>query len=74
MANEKTAERYAGILRYVADNIERYLPDEWLLESSAFVVRISGRDTLPTVELDAEMPAIKVKPAVSTNGTTRVQS
>ena len=24
MANEKTAERYAGILRYVADNIESF--------------------------------------------------
>lgn len=74
MANEKAAERFAGILRYVADNIERYLPDEWLLEGSAFVVRIPGRDTLPTVELDAEMLAIDVKPVASTNGTTRVQS
>lgn len=73
MANERTAERIAGVLRYVADNVDSYLPDEWLLESSTFVVRIPGRDTLPTVELDEEMPAIRVKPIARTNGTTSVQ-
>lgn len=74
MANERAAERIAGVLRHVADNVDSYLPDEWLLESSTFVVRIPGRDTFPTVELDAEMPVIEVKSIAHASGTTSVQS
>lgn len=58
MANEKAAEHIADTLRYVADNVERYLPQEWLLEGSTFVVRIPDLREMPTVELDGEMPAI----------------
>lgn len=61
MANEKTAERFAAILRYVADNIDSYLPDEWLLEGSEFTVRIGDMSELPTVELLAEMPAKDIR-------------
>lgn len=74
MANERTAERIAGVLRHVADNVDSYLPDEWLLEGSTFVVRIPGHDTLPTVELDAEMLAIEAKSIAHASCTTSVQS
>ncbi len=74
MANEKTAERFAAILRYVAENIDDYLPDEWLLEGSSFVVRIPDRSSIPTVELDAEMPVKDLPIRKFVNGTTSEQS
>lgn len=70
MANEKTAERFAAILRYVADNIDSYLPDEWLLEGSSVVVRIGDLSEIPTVELDAVMPAESVNWHKIRNDTT----
>ena len=57
MANEKSKERMAEILRYVADNIDRFIPEEWLLDGSEIIVRYAGNDTVPTVELSGIMPA-----------------
>lgn len=74
MANEKTAERIAAILRYVADNIDDYLPDEWLLEGSSLVVRIPDRSSIPTVELDAVMPAKDLSIRKLVNATASEQS
>ena len=61
MAKSKSAvafgERCAETLRYVADNIDGYLPDEAILEGVELVVRVGDRSVLPTVELDVDMPA-----------------
>lgn len=74
MANENTKERIVGTLRHVADNIDAYLPEEWLLEGSSFVLRIPDRTELCTVELDAVMPAdCRVHPTTE-SGTASVQS
>lgn len=74
MLNKKAAERFSGILRYVADNIDDYLPDECLLEGSSFVVRIPDRNSIPTVELDAVMPAEGMSIRKFVNGTASEQS
>lgn len=57
MANEKSKERAAEVLRYVADNIDRFIPEEWLLEGSRLIVEIPDHSELPTVELSGIMPA-----------------
>lgn len=53
------AERCAEDLRYVADHIGEYIPDKAiLLDGTELVVRVGNpRDTIPIVELRAEMPA-----------------
>ena len=72
MANEKTKKRYAEILHYVADNIDSYVPNEWLLEGTVFTLRIPDRSSVPTVELDAEMPAIDLSHPRNDSVTTSV--
>lgn len=54
---ERECERIAATLRFVADNIARYLPDEVCLEGTELVVRVPDASRMPTVELSAEMPA-----------------
>ena len=54
---DRECERIAATLRYVADNIDRYMPREVCLEGSEFVVRVPDSQHIPTVVLDAEMPA-----------------
>ena len=54
------SEHCAEILRYVADNIGEYLPDETLLEGTELVVRVGDRNTIPVVELDATMPVMEM--------------
>ncbi len=54
---EKHMRRIAATLQFVADHIDRYMPDEVLLEGSEFVVRIPDTTEIPTVEVDARMPA-----------------
>ena len=58
MANERWAAYAARTLRHVADNIQDYLPGEWLLEGSELVVRIPDMSSMPTVELDGTMPVL----------------
>lgn len=66
MKLEDSRKRYidyiVATLKYVADNIEQYVPDEILLDGSEFVVRIPDIDDIPTVELDARMPATAIPP------------
>lgn len=52
---ETAAEYHARKLRYVADNIERYLPSAVLMPDTELVVRLPHRSKFPTVELNAEM-------------------
>ena len=52
---ETPADYYARKLRYVADNIDRYLPSATLMPDTELVVRIPHRDMFPTVELKTEM-------------------
>ncbi len=67
MKLEDSRKRYIDYivttLKYVADNIEQYVPDELLLEGSEFVVRIPDMHAVPTVELDAQMPATAIPPS-----------
>lgn len=74
MANEGVVRRITSILHYVADNIGEYLPNEWLLEGSSLVVRIGDLSELPTVELNAVMPAKDENWHRVKNGTTSEQS
>lgn len=55
---EKQCERIAATLRFVADNIDRYMPTEVCLDGTELVVRVPGSQHVPTVELSAEMPAM----------------
>lgn len=57
---ERECERIAATLHFVADNIDRYMPNEVCLEGTEFVVRVPDAQHIPTVELDAEMPAMVV--------------
>lgn len=57
---EKQCERIAAILRFVADNIDCYMPTEVCLEGTELVVRVPDASRMPTVELSAEMPAMAV--------------
>lgn len=57
---DKECERVAATLRFVADHIDRYMPDEVCLEGTQFVVRVPDSQCMPTVELDATMPAMVV--------------
>ncbi len=59
---KKHIDYIVATLKYVADNIEQYVPDEILMNGSEFVVRIPDMNTIPTVELDAQMPAIAIPP------------
>lgn len=54
---ERECERIAGTLYFVADHIDRYMPTEVCLEGTEFVVRVPDSRHIPTVELDATMPA-----------------
>lgn len=54
---ERECERIAATLRFVADHIDRYIPEEVCLEGTRLVVRVPDASELPTVELDATMPA-----------------
>ena len=54
----KECERIAATLRFVADHIDRYMPEEVCLEGTEFVVRVPDSQRVPTVELDATMPAM----------------
>lgn len=57
---ERECERIAATLHFVADHIDRYMPEEVCLEGTEFVVRVPDASRIPTVELDAEMPAMVV--------------
>lgn len=57
---ERECERIAATLHFVADNIDRYMPTEVCMEGTEFVVRVPDSQHVPTVELDAEMPAMVV--------------
>lgn len=57
---ERECERIAATLHFVADNIDRYMPSEVCLEGTELVVRVPDASRMPTVELDAEMPAMVV--------------
>lgn len=54
---ESECERIAATLHFVADNIDRYMPEEVCLEGTELVVRVPDSQHIPTVELDATMPA-----------------
>lgn len=54
---EKECERIAATLHFVADHIDRYMPNEVCMEGTEFVVRVPDSRHIPTVELDATMPA-----------------
>ena len=56
----KKCERIAATLRFVADHIDRYMPEEVCLEGTEFVVRVPDSQSAPTVELDATMPAMVI--------------
>lgn len=55
---ERECERIAATLHFVADNIDRYMPNEVCLEGTELVVRVPDSQHVPTVELDATMPAM----------------
>ena len=57
---ERECERIAATLRFVADNIDRYMPTEVCMEGTELVVRVPDSQHMPTVELSAEMPAMVV--------------
>ena len=57
---ERECERIAATLYYVADHIDRYMPSEVCMEGTELVVRVPDASELPTVELDATMPAMVV--------------
>lgn len=54
----RDCERVAATLRFVADHIDRYMPEEVCLEGTEFVVRVPDSQSIPTVALDATMPAM----------------
>lgn len=54
---EKECERIAATLHFVADHIDRYMPNEVCMEGTELVVRVPDSRHIPTVELDATMPA-----------------
>lgn len=54
---ERKRERIAVTLHFVADHIDRYMPDEVCLEGTELVVRVPDAKHIPTVELNAVMPA-----------------
>lgn len=74
MVNEKAKAYYVMILHHVADNIDSYLPDEWLLEGTTFTLYIPDLSSVPTVELDAKMPAIDLAHPQADNGTASEES
>lgn len=55
---ERECERIAATLRFVADHIDRYMPGEVCMEGTELVVRVPEASRMPTVELDATMPAM----------------
>ena len=55
---ERECERIAATLYYVADHIDRYMPSEVCMEGTELVVRVPDSQHVPTVELDATMPAM----------------
>ncbi|MBR1828429.1 MAG: hypothetical protein IJ781_02800, partial [Atopobiaceae bacterium] len=57
---ERECERIAATLHFVADHIDRYMPEEVCLEGTELVVRVPDSKRMPTVELSAEMPAMAV--------------
>ena len=57
---ERECERIAATLHFVADNIDRYMPNEVCLKGTKLVVRVPDSRHMPTVELSAEMPAMAV--------------
>lgn len=58
---DRGCEYIASTLHFVADHIDRYMPDEVCLIESEFVVRVPmDKTTIPTVELDATMPAMAI--------------
>lgn len=57
---ERECARIAATLHFVADNIDRYMPSEVCMEGTELVVRVPDSQHVPTVELDAEMPAMVV--------------
>lgn len=54
---ERECKRIAATLHFVADHIDRYMPNEVCMEDTEFVVRVPDSRHIPTVELDATMPA-----------------
>ena len=54
---DRECERIAATLYFVADNIDRYMPNEVCVEGTEFVVRVPDSQHVPTVELGAVMPA-----------------
>lgn len=54
---DRECERIAATLYFVADNIDRYMPNEVCMEGTEFVVRVPDSQHVPTVELGAVMPA-----------------
>ncbi len=57
---ERECERIAATLHFVADHIDRYMPAEVCMEGTELVVRVPDSQHVPTVELDATMPAMVV--------------
>ena len=57
---ERECERIAATLHFVADHIDRYMSSEVCMEGTEFVVRVPEASRMPTVELDATMPAMVV--------------